>query len=246
MLVWAMPWPSGSCCFAIATMVVSEILVTPSWLRCSTSMSTARFTISKVRCRFGSYTAASSQVGAWRGGVLRVDLKIHLRFTLLIFAAYLHHIHFFELSIALFELLLMLHHLQGQPLFLRSVNLDQRDLPDFLDFSTLSRIGDLRRASNAGKQDGAFTRKHTAASTGTSERTMRLLCFFEQFSQFFWFRMAATISTGTLATLSAQVANPCRSKWGRIVTRRPSWVSKTSPCMRNRIHARRSFSSNLL
>src|SRR6266705_756683 len=125
MLVWAMPWPVGYCCFAIATMLASEILVTPSFLRCSTSVSTARLTISKVRCRFGSYTAASSQAGAWCGGVLQVDVKVHLWFAILIFTTGFDHVHLAELCFTLPEFLFVLSDLQSKALFSCLLNLDE-------------------------------------------------------------------------------------------------------------------------
>src|SRR5262249_23973166 len=73
----------------------------------------------------------------------------------------------------------------GQPLFLRSFDLYQSQLLDFLDFTALRWIGNLCSASDASKQDGTLSTEEALSSTSTSKGSMRLLRFFEEFSQFF-------------------------------------------------------------
>lgn len=90
-------------------MVLREIRVVPSSFRCSSSVSTARLTTSNVRCRLGSYTASFSQEGAWRAEGLRVDFKVHLWLSLLIFAVYFNHLNLLEFRLALFKFLLVLN-----------------------------------------------------------------------------------------------------------------------------------------
>src|SRR5437588_11636965 len=124
MAVCATPRPSGSRRRDMDPMVVSDTRVVPSCSRCLTRASTASLTRATVRCRLRSYTAASSQGGADCFRTLPFDIKVHLWFSSFIFAAYLNHVHFFELTSALLKLFLVLDHFQGQPFFACSLDLD--------------------------------------------------------------------------------------------------------------------------